>query len=463
MTSDLDCDVVELVACAPAEAGTTPLREIRFRAGAWTPEEVDVLRSLFAGDAPIAAIADALDRPLEGVRDKIYTIGLRRNSTVPWNELQDEELVRRYRADATADIARDLGRACTSIYARAQLLGLSRPTEPDWTGWEDGQLAEGYRRAVPVGQIAALLGRTLIATRCRASTLALRHPNQPAEWTEAETDRALDLAETGARYLAIIEQLVAEGFPRRSKSGFGPKLRALGYGRGWGRSWTADEDALLTAAYVAGTSLAAVRDRLARTVCSLRWRADYLGLRGSHPVKNGFRGGPDWSEADLALLRAQYGKIPTKELAALLGRSKSAMFTRANVIGLPPAYSLPWTNDDRRALRLAYDHGIAIADLAAALGRGAATVSKYATKHDFDFGRRPRSRAPLTRPAILELGTPVQEKGEGRVERPEGRETIGGDDHATDNDPRGSMPVDHHQSDPPVRSTSLICPVEADV
>src|SRR3546814_2408665 len=49
--------------------------------------------------------------------------------------------------------------------------------------------------------------------------------------------------------------MVAEGFPERTIRGFGPAIRKLGYGRGWGRPWSAEEDALLSRAYAQGLSL----------------------------------------------------------------------------------------------------------------------------------------------------------------------------------------------------------------
>ena len=67
-----------------------------------------------------------------------------------------------------------------------------------------------------------------------------------AEGARTEIRHRLNTHE-GHRYMAIIEMLVSEGFPRRSKAGFNPRLRKLGYGRGWGRAWISDEDELLAA------------------------------------------------------------------------------------------------------------------------------------------------------------------------------------------------------------------------
>ncbi|MCE3520065.1 hypothetical protein LXJ58_35510, partial [Escherichia coli] len=146
------------------------------------------------------------------------------------------------------------------------------------------------------------------------------------------------------------------------------------------RNWTPDEDTLLIRAYADGASLTPLTTRLGRTKCSIRWRADHLGLRGTHAKRDGFRGGPVWTEADLATLREHYGKVPMDDLAARMGRTKASLFTRANLLGLVHGYHRAFTTDEQAAIRIAHAQGLALADLAIALGRKAATLSKYTGK-----------------------------------------------------------------------------------
>ncbi len=405
-----DFSIVELVSCADPMTKHRPIAEMAFRRDAWTPSETATLKRLFTEDMAIIAIAATLGRRPSGVTDKIMTLGLRRHSTRPWCDIDDAVLHARYGLDSAAAIAAKIGRSCTAVYARAAYLGLAEASAPPWTSWEDRQLDEGYRQALPVAHIATLIGRTLSAVASRASHLQLRHPNQPKGWSDAETCRALELVQSGLRYKAVMNQLAAEGFPCRSKAAFNPKIRKLGYGRGWGRAWTAEEDALLGQCYQTGTSLTPLRERLGRTPCSIRWRATYLELRGNHPNKNGFRGGPDWSAADLATLRAEYGRTPVADLARKLGRTKAAIFTRANTLKLVHGYIKTWTSDDIAALETAFANGIAIADLAIALDRRAMSVSKYATKHGYDFGRRRRAAQVLTTSQILAMPNATRER-----------------------------------------------------
>lgn len=406
---DVAATVVELVACPASPRPAGPLREMAFRRDAWTGGEVERLRRLFEEDASLDDIAAALGRGRAGVADKIGLLGLRRNSTRPWSDLEDEELARRYGTEPTAAIASDFGRSCAAIYARAGLLGLTEAISPFWTEWEDAQLRAGYAAGVPVAQIATLVGRPLGGISSRAAALAIVHANQPAGWTEAEAARALELAEAGHRYREILNLMAAEGFPKRSIAGFGPVVRRLGYGRGWGRPWLPEEDALLRQAYEAGASLTPLRTRLGRTGNSIRWRAHYLELQGTHVRANGFRGGPDWTEADIALLRAEYGKTPNPALAAKLGRTKAAMFTRANLLGLVHGYIRPFSAEETRALDQAYQRGVAIADLAMALGRKPCSVSKYAINHGYRFGRRRLREGGITLAELLAGEAPARD------------------------------------------------------
>lgn len=409
MSADLAFDLVELQPCVVER--TAPLREMAFRADAWSPDEEAELRRRFAADESIEDIAGGIGRPLHGVRARIDLLGLRRNSARPWIEDDDLELVDRYGAEPASAIALSLGRSVSSVYVRANLLKLTQPAPPPYDAWEDAQIVAGYTASVPVRQIGALIGRSMLSVCCRASALGVRHPHQPPNWADAEMARALELAEEGHRYLEIIEMLVAEGWPRRSKNGFGQRIRILGYGRGWGRDWLPDEDELVRRAYAAGESLTPLRQVLGRSRHSIKWRAEYLGLQGTHLKKAGWRG-EIWTDADDALLRAEFGKTPSPDLAKKLGRSKGAMFCRAHALKLVHGYIRPWSDDELRALDIAFSRNISIADLAIALGRQPFSVSKFATNRNIHFRRRPRLADPIDLPGILALEVEQMEAAE---------------------------------------------------
>src|SRR3546814_15969963 len=89
---------------------------------------------------------------------------------------------------------------------------------------------------------------------------------------------------------------------------------------------SAEEDALLSRAYAQGLGLTPLKQQLGRSTGSLRHRADYLQLRGSHANRNGWRLGPDWTEADERTLREDYGRPPTKEIGRASGRERVCQY-----------------------------------------------------------------------------------------------------------------------------------------
>jgi len=420
MMDDLDPDLVELVPCAPSlpTAPRTALAEVTFRADAWLPGDLQRLRALFEADEPVIEIAAQLGRTVNAVRTRIEDLGLRRNSQRSWSAEDDCELSSRYGREPTSAIAASLGRSCGAVYARAGALGLTEGNAPAYTPWEDAQLVAGYERGITIATISVMIGRPGSGIISRAQHLGLRHKNKAANWTDLEVLRALELAEAGMFYTAIGRTLGAEGFPTRSKVAVERVLHSLGYARGWGRAWTPEEDVLLRRVYERGESLTPLRFRLGRTAGSLRWRAEYLGLRGTHANSGGFRGGPIWSPQDETLLTARYGHEPTRAVAAALGRPLRAIYTKAHALGLVHGWMKPFTAEDAAAIRIAYHRGLSLTDLADALGRDIAVVSKHAKRHlDLHFSARtvkaprgPRAlRRTWTLAAILELGIPEDE------------------------------------------------------
>lgn len=174
------------------------------------------------------------------------------------------------------------------------------------------------------------------------------------------------------------------------------------------QEWSPEEDDRLRQAYANGERIDLVAGELHRTPLAARSRAEKIGLAGTHAAgRGGWATEPDWTEDEDATLRAHYGKVPTPELAERLGRSKAGLYNRAWTLGLEHGYHRIWSRDERKALQIAFDRGLAITDLAAALGRKAFSVSKYATNHDYDFGRRSLRQKPLSLDDILALADPA--------------------------------------------------------
>jgi hypothetical protein len=163
--------------------------------------------------------------------------------------------------------------------------------------------------------------------------------------------------------------------------------------------WTAAEDEKLKAyfaAVYAGEDKRTLKEfaaELGRTPGACHARAGKkLGITQQREIKGGFCTTPKWTNEEHAILDEWYPKVPIDQVVKRLpGRSKSSVFARANQRGLVSPYAQKysgWTSDEQRALRVAYKRGIAIADLAFAVGRNPMTASKYAANHGLDFGRR---------------------------------------------------------------------------
>ena len=396
MMHDLPFHVVELVPCpGPPTSLALPLREMAFRQDAWLPDEVDTLRTRFAADEDLTVIAAGLDRPLAGVQSKLGELGLRRSSARAWTDLERAYLAQHYGTTPVSAIAAALGRTPAAVYAQAGVDGLTEGNSPEYTDWEIAQIREGYGQGVPVAQLGVLIGRPVSGIASLASKLGIKHANAPPDWTMDEQQRALALAEEGRRYRQIATDLAREGFPQREHGAVGQALRKLGHGRGWGRPWLEEEKALLRQAYANGDSLTPLQQRLGRTRTSIAFQAGEMGLQGTHARPNGWRTEPSWTEDEIAILRRDYGRVPTGALAAALGREKGGVYNKAWSLGLVHGWMRAFSADEERAIRIARDRGLSLANLAVALDRDTAVVSKHAIRMGVPFSTR-SVRAPRT-------------------------------------------------------------------
>ncbi len=418
--STLGFDVVELVPCAglPGEINLKfAVREVAFRINAWTPTEAASLTKKFLADEPIPEIAVALGRTLHATRTKIYELGLRRNSSRPWAEMEDRILVDEYGTIACATLAAMVGRTVAAVFARASSLGLTEGIAPPWSPWEDAQLVAGYAGGVLVVHLAALIGRPPSGVSSRAHFLGLKHKNWAPDWSEAEKSLAIEMAELGHTAGQIGLAFQKHGFPLRTKSGVGPMLQALGFQRSWGRPWIPEEIDALRRVYADSGSVAKLACRLGRSRSSVMWKAGTLELSGTHAnAGRGFLQGDDWTDIEIATLRIRYGTEKVKDTAAALKRPLRAVYCKAHELGLSANYHRDWTADEDRAIGIAYSAGISMTDLAGAVGRDVATVSKRAIALGISFkdrtvaaprGRR-SERIQLTLQDILDLAVDLE-------------------------------------------------------
>jgi hypothetical protein len=163
----------------------------------------------------------------------------------------------------------------------------------------------------------------------------------------------------------------------------------------YGTWWHADDDATLRAGYgrVPTTELAA---RLGRGVDATRQRARILGL--ARPVRMRIT----WTAAADDQLRDGYRRMPTADLAARLGTTIDAVWARARELKLTrPGRNVPWTADDDAQVRELYG-AVPLLELAARLGRTHDSLSNRLvtlglTREVAVAGRQARDQAEINR------------------------------------------------------------------
>lgn len=136
----------------------------------------------------------------------------------------------------------------------------------------------------------------------------------------------------------------------------------------YGRQWSAAEEAVLRAEYGRQT-VPDLAERLGRGAVAIRQHARTIGLARR------VRARITWTAEADAILRAGYKRMPTAELAAELGTTVDALWARAKVLRLAQSrLSEPWTADDDQQLREWYG-AMPFPEIAARLGRSHDSIS----------------------------------------------------------------------------------------
>lgn len=139
-------------------------------------------------------------------------------------------------------------------------------------------------------------------------------------------------------------------------------MRQEDFAETYGTHWSAADDALVRAEYgrVPTAELAA---RVGRGVLATNQRARVLGV--ARPVKARIT----WTAEADATLRAGYKRMPTPDLAARLGTTIDAVWARAKVLGVAQSRpNEPWTAADDQQLREWYG-AMPFPEIAGRLGR----------------------------------------------------------------------------------------------
>ncbi len=381
-------------------AGRLAERNFSQRVDGWRPEEIERLKSLFYDDVAIPDIVKALGRRIHGVRTKICELGLRRQSARPWSEEEDGTLLKLYGREPTLQISLFLGRTPGSVYSRAKKLDLTSDAMPPWDEVEIGILRSGFSSGTQMALIGDRLGRTLSAVASKAHDLGLRHANAVTRWSDDEyaiVARGVDDNQTARQ---IAQRLCDAGYSR-TRNGVKQVTNQLGYDRSNSVPWSPEEDAELRAGFAAAARVADIVP-LGRTKSGARWRARHLGLQ--HPKPDGARGGPAYSDDELAFLKANYGKMPGKELALALGRELRAIYNQAFHMGLKSGRNVRFSaEEDLRLLETLDPNGPDLADVAKLINRDYETAWRRRSRlRNPSAPARPKGRPPICRPSDIQ-------------------------------------------------------------
>lgn len=140
------------------------------------------------------------------------------------------------------------------------------------------------------------------------------------------------------------------------------------------KMWTKKDDAYLKRHWQEmsdeeiGENLGKYKDTIKKHRCK-------LGLLKKHGV------GVKWTEEEISILRENYPYMSSKEVAALLGWSKSdiQVISKANSMGLGKTYrhNMEWMSEHDDEIRAMKEKDMTVAAIACVLGVSASLVYKY--------------------------------------------------------------------------------------
>lgn len=237
-----------------------------------------------------------------------------------WPKEEDEYLITHYHTDGTKKCANMLGRTEAAVFARAVILGLTKPMVR-WTHEQEEYLIEHYQTNA-AQKCADILGKTKNAVQGKAGTLGLTRIK--VDWTHEQDEY---LAE---HYLTDGAKKCAEALGR-TYSSIQNRVRKLGLTTQRRRriiiDWLPEHEEYLVEHFQTDGAQKCA-DALGRTIGSVQRRASLLGLTKSR------KKGDSWLPEHDEYLAEHYLTDGAQKCAEALGRTSNAVSTRARILGL---------------------------------------------------------------------------------------------------------------------------------
>ena len=291
----------------------------------WTAKEVALLKELYP-ECPFGEIAKRLGRSVAAVKQRAYSLGLKRKSYLQklWKP-EDIALLKKLYPECPFDeISKRLDRSVAAVNQRAYLLGLKRRSwcQKLWTAKELALLKKLYPHCKCPLDVAKQLGRPLTTVRQKAYDLGIKM-EKSRMWSAVELKLLRELYPVQS-LKELAEQL------GRSPEAVRVRARAMGLWKESGRKvWSNEDDKLLKKMYPKNT-MQAISDKLGWSLSSVQNRARELGLR-KRPSYSHY---PRWSAKEIELLKKLYPHRNSQEVADKIGRSVGMVRARACKLGL---------------------------------------------------------------------------------------------------------------------------------
>lgn len=270
-------------------------------------------------------------------------------------------------------------------FALVDLLTRTHKARAPWCGDEDTIVRDGYRRKLPLQQIAQAMQDAGFAKRApssifaRAKELGCRAATRSDVWTKEEDAILRREYAAKTRLVDIVGKLSEAGFTRHRGA---VQMRAIAIGITLDRVnyWTETEKEIALAGLQAGKTHGQVREDL-KAAGFIRGPTSMSKFAQKHHV---IRKRDSWTDVQVATLRQRYAeKVPPKQIASELGKTIGAVRTLASNLGLKQR--IPWSDDEYRILRDAHAAGDALTVAADRIGRPYPNVARVAVSIGLSF------------------------------------------------------------------------------
>lgn len=261
----------------------------------------------------------------------------------------------------------------------------------DWSQAEDKIIRDGYAAGAKIRDIGAQLAAIGFSTSVsnisgRAHELGLVSVQATVQWSDPEDKIVREAYASDVKIRDIVDLLAAEGFTRSRQS---IQMRAIALGITLDRVnyWKPEEEAIALAGLDAGKSTREIIAELAKAGYERR-TGGIAKLMARHNITRGLN--DPWTSDELTTIRRLYAeKKPVKEIAAELGKTRSAVATMASKLDLKQGTRVAWTDEEKDRLRKLNADGVKLIDCVAHFpGRTYATIARMAAMLRLDFLRK---------------------------------------------------------------------------